>query len=102
MSYYPSMSIEEEREWTEAVRNAFLEAVEVVDEEGAEFVLGLHNSTMSNNVKERKRARSYMIKQLRVAAEEAGYRRAEDAYGLRRGFLNKGWNFMPDWVRGVA
>ena len=93
----PQMNHNEEKDWTEAVWNAFLECQHRDSDPGK--LSELNNAIEYGSPVEVRKARTWVIRSMRRAAEEMGTggRTLEQVYGLAPGMLRPGWNFEPRW-----
>ena len=94
---FPTMNHQEEREWTEAVWNSFLECQHRDSDPGR--LSELHNQISYGSPVEVRKARTWVIKALRRAAEDFGLggRSHEQVYDLPNGYLRSGLNYEPRW-----
>ena len=97
----PTMNHNEEREWTEAVWDSFLECQHRDSDPGR--LSELNNAIEYGSPVEVRKARTWVIKTLRRAAEDfgTGGRTLEQVYGLPNGYLRPGLNFEPKWSQHI-
>ena len=93
----PTMEWKDEIEWTDEVFRVFLECQDINSDPGR--LSELHNAISYGNSVEVRKARTWVIKTLRRAAEDFGLggRTHEQVYDLPNGYLRAGLNFEPRW-----
>ena len=93
----PTMEWQDEIEWTDEVWDSFLECQDINSDPGR--LSELHNQISYGSPVEVRKARTWVIRTMRRAAEEfgTGGRTCEELYGLPPGYLRIGRNFEPRW-----
>ena len=95
----PQMEYNDEMDWTETVWDSFLECQDISSDPGR--LSELNNAVMYGNPTEVRKARTFIIRSMRRAAEEFGLggRTHEEIFGLPPGYLRSGLNYEPRWSR---
>ena len=95
----PTIEYNEERDWTDEVFRVFLECQDINSDPGR--LSELHNQISYGSPVEVRKARTWVIRTLRRAAEDFGLggRTHEQVYGLPNGYLRSGLGYEPRWSR---
>ena len=96
---FPTMTFQDEMDWTETVFEAFLECQHRDSDPGR--LSELHNQISYGSPVEVRKARTWVIRAMRRAAEDfgTGGRTLEQVYDLPNGYLRPGLNFEERWTQ---